>query len=132
MTNAIRPPAGVAVASNTQLLCMPFVLAFGGTNFDAVAPWPWFRVWMMLSVVAGVVSAAGLWKMKKWALYVQAALFLGHCVIGPFAVPRAIWLDIENDGVLHAFLPALAMGLFWVVAPPLAVVSGVRHYSELS
>src|SRR5262245_1149561 len=90
---------GVALVCNLQLLCVPIVLMTPLPEIHEIVPYPWSDLWLMFSFGAASLSATGLRKMKRWACYAQTVLFLGHCLIGPFAVPRALWLAVENDGI---------------------------------
>jgi hypothetical protein len=61
----------IGVLISIPLIFSPFVSMFGA----------WYPPYLALSVVVGFVSMLGLWKMRRWGLFLYTAAFFINQII---------------------------------------------------
>ena len=55
------------------LVAIPLALAARSTTLALPS---WYAPFVLFSAAVGLVSMAGLWQMKKWAVYLYATMFV--------------------------------------------------------
>ena len=98
------------VTAGFGVLMIPFVLPKLNAVYGS-----WYGPYFLISFVLTVISMIGIWRMKKWGLYLYLVLFLVGIIIGIVAK-------------VHFTLPTL----LGVIVPIVIIAVGLANLKKMT